>query len=285
MKVGLLGLIASDLTDVDHNLIRWAQELGFRGLGAHLTVPASTISDETARRVRSVVADLGMDFLQLWGPYPCIISPDEEVRRAGVAQARDIVRLAARLGIPASGLRPTSLNPRFEWGPHPGNYSAESEERLFRSLMEVLQTAEEVGINLVLETHQTTTLDSPQRIRHIIERSGSQRVKVNIDPANFVTDIKTAFHPGPMIDELFDLLGEFADTVHVKDVYLEERFLAHMSEAVIGTGIFDLDRVLHRAYETLPDGYVIVEHLPRSLIPLAKRNLDQKLLDLGIPVG
>ena len=47
----------------------------------------------------------------------------------------------------------------------------------------------------------------------------------------------------------------------------------------------DLDTVLRRAYNAQPDGYVIIEHLPMSQIPLAKRNLDQKLKSLGLPVG
>ena len=66
MKLGLLGLIQSDLTDVDYNKIRWAAELGFHGIGAHLTVPAETVSEETATTVKTVIADQGLQFLQLF---------------------------------------------------------------------------------------------------------------------------------------------------------------------------------------------------------------------------
>jgi sugar phosphate isomerase/epimerase len=226
-----------------------------------------------------------MEFLQLWGPYPCIISPDESVRRAGVAQARDIVKLAARLGVPGSGVRPTSLNPRGEWWPHPHNYLPETEDRLVKSLKEILETAADYGVNLVLETHQTTTLNSPQAIRRVIERTAPDRVKVNLDPVNFMTDLQTVFNPAPVIHELFDVLEPYIDTVHVKDCYLEDRFLVHISETVIGTGLMDLDTVLRRAYDVRPDGYVVIEHLPLNLIPLAKRNLTQKMQELGLPVG
>ena len=71
----------------------------------------------------------------------------------------------------------------------------------------------------------------------------------------------------------------------MKDFYLEDRFIVHISETVIGTGIMDLDTVLRRAQAALPNGYVIIEHLPVSLIPLAKRNLDQKIEALGLPVS
>jgi sugar phosphate isomerase/epimerase len=143
VKLGLLGLIESDLTDVDYNKIRWAAELGFHGLGAHLNVPASAVSDKTAQTVKSVIADQGMEFLQLWGPYPCIITPDETVRQAGVDGVREIVRLAAKMGVAGAGVRPTSLNPRGDWWPHPDNHRPETEDRFVISMREILETAEE----------------------------------------------------------------------------------------------------------------------------------------------
>lgn len=285
MKIGLLGLIASDLTDVNYAKIRWAAELGFHGVGAHLTVPADTISDETAHAAKTAFADQNMPFLQLWGPYPCIISPDESVRHAGVQGARGLVKLAAKMGVPESGVRPTSLNPRGDWLPHADNYKPETEDRLVQSLVEILQTAEDYGIDVVLETHVTTTLNTAQRIRRVIERTGSKRLKLNLDPCNFVGDLQTAFNPAPMINELFDVLGPYIATVHLKDFDIEDHFVVHISEAIIGTGYMDFDTILKRVHEVKPDGYVVIEHLPLSQIPMAKRNLTQKILDLGLPLG
>jgi sugar phosphate isomerase/epimerase len=285
MKIGLLGLIWSDWQDVDYNKIRWASELGFHGLGAHLTVPASTITDELAAHVGSCLAEQKMPFLQVWGPYPCIISPDESIRKAGVEGARDLVKLAAKLGVRESGVRPTSLNPRGDWYPHRDNYLPETEDRLVKSLVEILQTAEDLDIDIVLETHVTTTLNSAKTIRRVIERTGSKRLKLNLDPCNLVGDLQIAFNPAPMINEIFDVLGEFIATVHVKDYYLGEHFVVHISETVIGTGIMDFETVLRNVQRVKPDGYVVIEHLPVNLIPLAKRNLTQKILDLGLPLG
>ncbi len=285
MKLGLLGLIESDLTDVDHNKIRWAADLGFRGLGAHLTVPAATVTDETALTVKSVIADQGLEFLQLWGPYPCIISPDERMRQAGVAAAREIVKLAARMDVPAAGVRPTSLNPRGDWWPHPDNDSLETEDRFVQSLREILETADDYNVYIILETHITTVLNCPQRIKRVIERADSARVKLNLDPANFIGDLTTAFNPTPVINELFDILGPFTATVHVKDFYLEDRFILHISETIPGTGMMDLDTILRRTQELSPDMYAIIEHLPVDQIPQAKRYLMQKIQELSLLLG
>ena len=95
--------------------------------------------------------------------------------------------------------------------------------------------------------------------------------------------IQTAFNSKPMIDHLFDVLGEFCATTHVKDVYLEDRFVVHVAEAVPGTGIMDLDTVLQRT-AALPDGWAIVEHLPVSQIAQAKRHLTERAKALGIDI-
>src|SRR5437899_12879199 len=54
MKIGLLGLIASDLTDVYYIMLRLAAELGSHGVGAHVSVPADIISQKTAAPAKSV---------------------------------------------------------------------------------------------------------------------------------------------------------------------------------------------------------------------------------------
>ena len=284
MKVGVLGLIASDLTDVDERLTGFAGELGFAGVCAHVTREADSIDRTVAERAAETVRAGGLEFLQLWGPYPSIVSPDEDVRRRGVAAARGIVRLAAAMGIPAAGIRPTGHNPRGDWWPHPDNHTSATEETFVRSLSEIVETAVEVGIGIVLEKHQTSVLDSAARVRRIIERTAPEVIRVNIDTANFVNDLTTAFDPAPMIEEFFEVLGPYCATVHVKDIYLEERFVVHISETIIGTGIMDIDTMLLCADRLGPETYVMVEHLPVSQIPLAKRNLDAKIRALGINV-
>lgn len=285
MKIGLLGLIISDLSDVNYDKLRFAKDLGFHGLGAHLNVSANTVSDATIAQVKAAFAEQEMPLLQLWGPYPRIISPDETERKAGVKGAQDIAKLAAKLGAPASGVRPTSMSQYGDWAPHPYNYTPEAEDKLVQSLKEILEVAEGEGVNIVLETHVTTTLDTPEAIKRVIERAESPNLRVNIDPVNFMGDLRTACNPAPTINYVFDILGPYVDTVHVKDFYFENRLVVQITETIIGTGMMDLDTVLKRSAALIPDGFVVIEHLPINLIPLAKRNLTEKMQQLGIRIG
>jgi sugar phosphate isomerase/epimerase len=285
MKFGVLGWITSDLTDVDDAMLARATAIGIKGMGAHLTVPASHIDAAEVERVSAVMAASGLEFEQLWGPYPRIIDENEEVRAAGVAGAADIARLAARLGFPASGIRPTSHNPNGDWWPHPENHSRASEDRLVRSIAEVLEVAEPLGVKIVLESHQTSTLDSAERIARVIERTDPAWVKVNIDPANFVSSLAVAFDPAPMINHLFDVLGPHADAVHVKDVTLEDRFVVHVAECLPGTGIMDIDTVLQRVAaldQPNREMYAVAEHLSPPDLIIAVQHLMDRATALGI---
>jgi len=285
MKIGLLGLINGDLSNVSYEMLRFATELGFHGVGAHLSIPAETVLPEVAARVPGLFEAHDLPFLQLWGPYPCIISPDEHVRMTGVHGAQEIVKLAARMGVKEAGVRPTSLNPRGDWWPHRDNYLPETEDRLVQSLSEILTVAEAVGVDLVLEAHVTTTLRSPEVVRRVIERTSSKHLKLNLDPCNFIGDLPTAFDPAAAIHHMFDVLEPYIATVHLKDFYFEDRLVVHISETVIGTGELDFTPILERVQQWNPEGYVVIEHLPVSLIGLAKRNLTQMITNLGYKVG
>lgn len=280
MRIAVQGIFNTDLRDINYESVRFVTELGFQGLCTHINVPAESIPDAVIANARDTIAGQGLAYLQLWGKYPCIITPNETIRKAGVAQLREMCKLTAKLGVPGVGLRPTSLNPRGDWWPHPDNFKPETEDRLVQSINEVLETCRDLGLYIVLETHQTSTLDSAKTIRRVIERTDPKLVRVNLDLCNFVTDIRTAFHPAPMIHEQFDLLGEFVDAVHVKDYYLEDRLAVHVAETVLGTGLMDWDTLLRRAQQNQPNGWLTIEHLPVSMIPLAKANLDQKIKGL-----
>jgi sugar phosphate isomerase/epimerase len=284
MRFGVLGVIWSDWRDVTYDSVAVARELGFSGIGAHLTVPAATVSDELAATVRAAIEANGLHFLQLWAPYRSIISADEAERRRGVEGACDVVRLAARLGVPEAGVRPTSHNPRGDWWPHPENHSQASEDRLVRSISEIADVARQVGVRIVLEAHATSTLDTPHRVKRVIDRTDPAWVSVNIDPCNFVRDLPTAFDPTPMIEQYFDVCGEHCATVQIKDYYLEDRFVVHISETIAGTGMMDIDTILRRTEALGPDTWAVVEHLPLHQIGQAKGHLAERAAALGIEV-
>jgi sugar phosphate isomerase/epimerase len=285
MHLGVTGMIPGDFNLIDERLVRKIAELGFTGVGAHLGGDPQAMSPALCQRIRSIFEQQGIRLVQFWGQrYPSIISPDETVRQAGVHMVQDLIRLGADLDAQMLGVRPTSLNPRGDWWPDPANYEATTEDRLVRSLREISSACEAHGLPIALECHVTTTLDSPESIRRIIERTESSWIKVTMDPFNFVADLRTAYNTTALVNHLFDILSPYIAAAHVKDVYVEDRHVVHISETIPGDGIFDLDTFFRRFEALLPDGFALIEHLPEAQIPQAMAFVTQKLKALNIPI-
>lgn len=285
MKIAAQGWLCGDLGAYGPEEVEKIRSLGFHGVTSHIRNGYLDVDPAKARAFREMVLGHGLDYLQLWGPYPCIITPDEYARHEAVSQVCRIVELAASMGMPAIGIRPTSLNPAGHWRAHRDNYSKETRERFIRSISEVLEVASDRQVGLVFECGAVSLLETPEIIKEIIDTLGSPLVKTVIDPVNFVADYRTAVDPTPMIHRLFDVLGPYCACVHIKDYCLENRHVIHVAEEFVGDGLMDLDTVLRRADELGPETYVVIEHLPVAQIPAAKKVLTRKIHDLGIDLA
>lgn len=284
MQLGVAGMTPGDLNEIDAALARKISELGFSGVGIHMTGDPQSVPSATCKRIRSILEEQGLHVVQLWGFYPSLITSDETVRRESVGIVQEVIRLASNLGASMVGVRPTSLNARGVWWPHPDNFLPATEDRLVRSLAEIATACESHGVPIALECHVTTTLNSPQTVQRIIERTESTWVKVNLDPVNFISDIQVAYHTTALIHELFDRLSPYIAAAHVKDVYVEDRHVVHISETIPGDGVFDFDTFFRRFELLLPRGCALIEHLPENQVPQAMAFVTHKLNELEIPI-
>lgn len=271
--------------NLDEAVVRKVAALGFSGLGLHYPGDPLEQPLDDALRIKALLDQHNIRIVQFWGQYPCIISPDEAARREGVRIGRNIVQRAAELGAITASMRPTSLHPGSDWGPHPANYAPETEDRLVRSLSEIAEACEQYAIPITLEVHVTTTLRDAETIRRIIERTGSRWIKVNADLVNFISDFHTAYNTTALIHHVFDVLGPYILTAHLKDVVVDAPLVVHISEARPGTGLMDWDTLLQRFEALLPDGYALIEHLTDyEEVARARDFVVGRLNTLNIPI-
>ena len=284
MYLGVVGIIPNDFDLVDEARAREIAAFGITGVGAHIGGNPHEMSPERVCRLRDVLTDQGIQIVQFWGWYPSIVTPDEAIRQTSVDHARKIVELGVEAGAAMIGIRPTSMSPNGAWSPHRDNYLAATEDRLVRSLSEIAQACEVHGLPMALECHVTTTLNSPQTVRRVIERIGSPWVKVNIDAVNFVSDFAAAFDTTSLLHDLFAELGQYAAAMHIKDVVVGDDLVVHIDEDVPGRGLLDFDTLFREFEAVLPNGYGLVEHLPEAQIPEALAFVRGKLNELNIPI-
>ncbi len=260
-------------------------DLGFTGLGLHYNGDPLEQDLDEALRIKAILDDHDIEIVQFWGSYPCIICDDEDARREGVRIGRNTVQRAAELGAITASIRPTSLHPTSQWGPHPLNYAPATEDRLVRSLSEIAEVCEVHQVPVTLEVHVTTTLRDAETIRRLIERTGSKWIRVNADLVNFVSDFRTAYDTTTMINHVFDVLGPYILTAHLKDVVVDAPLVVHISEALPGTGLLDWDTLFRRFEALLPDGYALIEHLrDYNDVMKARDFVVGKLNALNIPI-
>ncbi len=281
MYLGVQGLMPDDLGEVTEATMARIREHGFTGVAARYFDPLSA-TRESVTRLRDIMEAGGVDPCQAVAAHPDLLASSPEVRSEGVRAMQHMCRVTQWLGAGNLYVRPGSRNPAGSWYPHPDNFTNEAFSTLVDSLRQVCAAAEEHGVMLAVEGHTLSILDTPERIRDLIEAVGSPTLRFNADPVNFVSSLREAYATTEMIDRLFDTLGAYTICGHAKDFFVEDRLVLHLEEAAVGEGLLDQATFLRRFEECCPDGYVQIEHLPDDKIPAARESLFNTGVDVDI---
>src|SRR5207244_10974582 len=131
---------------------------------------------------------------------------------------QEAVRVAADRGAPTVICGPGSHNRHGLYWPHPDNHAPEAREQLVAGLREAAKAAEHHGVAIALEPHVATALDTPERAREVVDAVGSSGVRVNLDPVNFVGDLRMLWDADALLDRVFASLADVPGPGHVTDV-------------------------------------------------------------------
>jgi len=273
MKLGI-----NPIPDLDWRQIDWPdyarcwRNLGFSGATIFIHKPLESHPRDILP-VKRACDDAGLAVTQANGWYECLVNADPALRAEGIKGMQALCRYGAYLNAYSIYMRPGSLNPNGHWWAHPGNHSAETFDRLVDSVRQVCRVAEGEGVKIAIEGHVLTSLDTPARVRDLLDAVASPALKFNLDPVNFIGAVRDVHDTSRIINLLFDLLGKDTIAAHAKDCGLAEAFVMQIQEVVIGTGMMNYELFLRRFIESCPDKYFIIEHLPVEKIPLAREAL------------
>lgn len=268
---------------IDAAACRAVRDAGFRGSSLYIREPLSMDARDT-ENLRRAFYDADLEIAQLNGRYQTLCNPDDTLRAEGIAGLQALVRIGAALHAPSVYARPGTLNPANQWWAHPDNYTQVMFDRIADSLKRVAKVAEVEGIDVAIEGHVTSTLDTPQRVKDLMEAVSSNRLKFNLDPVNFIGDIRSAYEPAGRLHELVELLGQYIVVAHAKDCTVADGHVVHINETTPGAGRLNYAQFMSSFHRLAPNGYFIIEHIPPSeaikarayVVPLAKQ--------LGIPL-
>lgn len=281
MRSGVVGLMPAHPREITPETAARLRAHGFRGVTVVVPDPLEARRDEY-ERAGTILRDGGVTVAQANARYEILVHPDAERRALAIRGLQAACQCAAWLKAETIYVRPGSLHPAGPWTPHPENTSLRTLARLVDSLSQAARAAEDVGIPLALEGGAVSPLDTPERVRDVIEAVGSPALRFNADPVNFVRSLEEIYNTTSLINRLFDLCGRYVVCAHAKDLTYENALLPRLGECLLGEGCCDQVTFLRRFQECCPRGFVLIEHLPDDRIPAAKRNLDRAAREAGL---
>ncbi len=281
MRSGVVGLMPAHPREITPDTAARLRSHGFTGVTVIVPDPLNARREEY-ERAGAILRDGGVEVAQANPRYEILVHPDDERRSLGIRGLQAACQCAAWLKAKTTYVRPGSLNPAGPWTPHPENTSLRTLLRLVDSLRQAVKAAEDVGIPFAIEGGAVCPLDTPERVRDVIEAVGSPMLRFNADPVNFVRSLDEVYHTTSLIHRLFDQCGEYVVCAHAKDLTYENSLTVRLRECLLGEGECDQVTYLQRFEQVCPDGFVLIEHLPDEQIPAAKRNLDRAAQRAGL---
>ena len=183
MRLGMCGcFLPENMNDFTPDICRRVRDLGFSGIFCRFRQndPHSTTRAE-AQRLRSLLADENLRLFQAtgYGETSSQMMRPASRKRAHPAGGATPGRLARR---PWHRYGPGSMSPAGPWAPHPANWTRSARRQLIRSLRECAAAAEDAGVYLSVEAHQTVTLASPEIAADVLDAVDSPWVASNMTP-------------------------------------------------------------------------------------------------------
>ena len=285
MRLGVVGL-CGDFRTLTSDEIEKIKALAFTGLSFHFRsaeIPA--VPPDACSRCVQMLADANLDLVQFGITYEeCLFHPDVAVREAAIASVQCGMATAVALNAHHYLFRPGSLNPDGAWTSHRDNHLPESMERLIETLKPIAAHAEQHELTLVMETHAVSIMGSPEICREIVERVGSERLRIVMDFVNHFQTLLQVYNSEQRLNHIFDVMGPVAPMAHIKDISVQNGLVLHLNEEVPGEGELALGVALKRFDELYPDGYGLIEHLPAEKIPLANANVRRIAAENGVRI-
>ena len=167
------------------------------------------------------------------GCYINLSHPDPATKAPLLAYFKEHLRYARDFGCGIVATETGSLN--ADWSFHPGNRTEEAFAALVPVVAELVAEAQRFGVVLGIEGVASHVLNSPRRIRRLLDEVKSNNLQVVFDPVNLLS-LDNHRDQDRIIMESFDLFGERIAIIHAKDFVVEGNTLTQLRTGGGGRG-------------------------------------------------
>lgn len=167
------------------------------------------------------------------GCYINPTNPDEQKRQEEVAKFIEHLKYAKIMGADMVGTETGRYSSAFDVVKE--TYTEECYQLLLKSMREIVDAAEKLGMIVGVEAVHDHTLYSPEMMRRFLDDIASPNVEAILDPVNLIS-AKDVNNQKDVIDRAFALYGDKITMLHIKDF----RMVNGAPEfEYVGEGLFD----------------------------------------------
>lgn len=153
------------------------------------------------------------------GCYINPTDPDETRRKASVAKFIEHLKYARIIGADMVGTETGRYNSEFKVVPE--TYTEECYQLLLKSMREIVDAAEKLGMIVGVEAVHDHTLYSPDMMKRFLDDIDSPNVEAILDPVNLIS-AENYKDQDAVIARAIELYGDRVTMLHIKDFRMTE---------------------------------------------------------------
>ncbi len=216
---------------------------------------AGELTPALASRTAAAFARCGVEIAVL-GCYVNPLHPNPDTRRELLSLFKEHLQVASDFGCGLVALETGSVN--ADYSPSPANRSEAAFDDAVRSFSELAEAAEAAGVAVGVEAVASHVVSTPAKLRRLLDRAGSPRLRVVLDPVNLL-EAENWTRQAEVYREALSLVGDRVAVLHLKDFAVTDG--APRPAALGRGGRVDLAPVLEWACGCRPDCCALLEEI------------------------
>lgn len=155
------------------------------------------------------------------------------------------------------------------------NHTEEAYQHFLKNLRELTDCAEKLGVMIGIEGVKIFVINTPQKMRRMLDDIASPNVLCIFDPVNFI-GADNYMEQEKIIDDAFELYGEEMCAVHLKDFIIDDE--GKMHRVLPTEGILNIRKILTYIKNKKPDMPIVLEEVKEQDLEKVMKNV-QALYD------
>lgn len=190
----------------------------------------------------------------LLGAYFNMVHPNLEEVNQGIINFKKHLDIADSINAPFVGSETGSLM-GSPWGYMPMNHSDESFLKVVKIVLELVEYAKNMKVDVAIEGAYAHVIYSPKRMYQLLQAINHPKLKVILDLYNFLNIDNHEKHLD-IFKEALDLYADKIVIFHLKDYIVLDGKLVQVG---LGKGLMKYHEIIELIKEKRPDSYLIFE--------------------------